>query len=717
MFVNPPGSDKWTFETMKKTFSTIFSLFLTAFCLHAGDLQWASELVFQYNQYGSDDWSGHRSLGQPDAIPAGTLNKNAFRLKTEKGYGTLTVGFQEPRQISEILIVESHDPGRIVKIVLIDTQNNEHIAFQAPARKIDQDYRQFQLKIPRTTYKVAQISVHLDTYSIAGWPQIDAIGLSEDGLPPDNLLASANGEMLGLPMPAAESGISGAPDDGGKDDGEGVTFYTKKEKLSNMVNSAFLECKPVISPDGNRLYFARRNAPANIGGKKDDQDIYYSDLVKDEWQEAVNAGKPLNDRYPNGVCSVSPDGNTLLLINAYYDNGIPEADGMSISRKTKAGWSKPQRQEIDGFENFCPYQDYFLSNSGKVLLLALQMQDTQGDQDLYVSFRVGNNRWSKPKNIGKTVNTAKVEFAPFLASDDKTLYFSSNGHAGFGEADIFYTKRLDDTWLNWSEPVNIGEAVNTKYWDGYYTISAKSDFAYFVSTDGPRSKVDMNPVDEDLYRISLNREERPEPVVLVSGQVIDSESKLPIEANIYYENLDTKQEEGIAVSDPNNGQYQITLPAGKRYGFRAEAEGYLSINENLDVTDISEYKEVARNLMLTPILVGKIIALNNLFFVQSKAEILPESLPELERLYKILIERPTLEIELGGHTDNQGVYAANMKLSQERAEAVMQYLIDRGIEKKRLKAVGYGPTKPVASNANAESRQSNRRVEVKILKN
>lgn len=698
---------------MKNSFLTSLCLFFVAFSLQAGDVQWATELVFQYNQYGESDWSGLKALGRPDAIPSGTLHKNAFRLKAEKGYGTLTVGFAQAREVSEILIVENNEPGRIVKIVLIDTENNEHIVYEAKAQKLDADYRNFKLKIPKTTYKASRASIHVETFTHGGWAQIDAIGLSADGLPPEQLIASSDAGALGLAL-AASQPLGG---DQYNEEDEEITFFAKKEKLSRKVNSPFLECKPVISPDGNRLYFARRNSPDNIGGKRDDQDIYYTDFKNGEWQEAVNAGKPLNDKYPNGVCSVSPDGNTLLLINAYYDNGIPEADGISISRKTKNGWSKPVRQEIDGFENFCPYQDYFLANSGKVLILALQMRDTRGDQDLYVSFRAGTNRWTKPKNMGVAINTGKVEFAPFLASDNKTLYFASNGHPGLGEADIFYSKRLDDTWLNWSEPKNIGDAVNTRYWDGYYTISAKGDYAYFITTDGPRNKIDMNPVDEDIFRISLSKDVRPEPVILVRGKVLDSETKQPVEASIFYENLETKMEEGLAVSDPINGDYQITLPAGKRYGFRAESEGYLSINEHLDVTDIHEYAEVSRNLLLTPIQVGQIIALNNLFFVQSKPDILPESMPELERLYKILMDKPNLEIELGGHTDNQGVYSANMKLSQERAEAVMQYLIERGVDKKRLKAVGYGPTKPVASNANAESRQSNRRVEVKILKN
>jgi outer membrane protein OmpA-like peptidoglycan-associated protein len=344
------------------------------------------------------------------------------------------------------------------------------------------------------------------------------------------------------------------------------------------------------------------------------------------------------------------------------------------------------------------------------------MEETYGDQDLYVSFRQKQNVWSKPVNLGPVINSSKVEFAPFLASDNKTLYFSSNGHGGYGESDIFYTKRLDDSWQNWSEPINIGGDVNTPSWDGYYAVAAKGDYAYFVSTAGGLKKVNLNPTDEDIFRIALKEEVRPDPVILITGRVLNSKTKEPIEANIFYESLPLSKEDGIAISDPNAGTYKITLPAGKKYGFRAESEGFLSVSRNEDFSEITEYTEIDRDLLLTPIEVGQIIQLNNLFFVQSKAEILPESMPELERLYNLMMEQPALQIELGGHTDNQGIYAANLRLSQERADAVMEFLVEKGVPKKRIKAVGDGPSKPVASNKNPETRKQNRRVEIKILK-
>ena len=494
-----------------------------------------------------------------------------------------------------------------------------------------------------------------------------------------------------------------------------LTSDSKKERLNTNVNSKYLESKPVISPDGLKLYFARKNCPSNIGGKRDEQDIYVSEFIRNEWSPAYNIDRPLNDNLPNGICSVSPDGNTIMVINAYHEDGSVE-DGVSISRKTAFGWSKPKKQEIRDYYNLSYYQDYFQSNSGKVLLSAVQRDDSKGELDLYISFRTGEDSWSVPINLGSVINTEKAEFAPFLASDNKTLYFASNGHFGFGESDIFFSRRLDDSWTKWTYPQNVGESINSMNWDGYYTISAKGDYAYFISTGGILNKLDFNPTDEDIYQISLSKEVKPTPVVLIKGKVINSKTKEPIEADIYYESLSHKNEEGLAISDPLSGNYKIVLPTGKKYGFRAEANGYITISQNEDFTEVNEYKEITRNLMLTPLKVGEIAPLNNIFFVQSKAEMLPESRPELNRLLLFLNDNPALQIELRGHTDNQGSSSANFKLSESRAAVIADFLLENGINKKRLKTKGYGASRPIASNANAESRKKNRRVEIKILK-
>ncbi|MDZ7607425.1 MAG: OmpA family protein [Cyclobacteriaceae bacterium] len=672
----------------------IVGILLFAIGAKAQEIQWASSVDFQFNQFSEAEYSATQLVGAPDAAPYGQMSKNAFRINAETGFGSVTLRYDNPQQVGQIVIVESYLPGRISKIMLYDTDDNSYTVYEAKPTGKAVSHNVLSVKIDKTPYLVQKVAVHLNTYTAKGWAQIDAVGICEE-------------EYKGEIIPGAIAAAATTEEE--------IVIVADKERLSDNINTKFLESKPIISPDGKTLYFARKNYPGNTGGKRDDQDIYVSDLIVKEWSLALNPGKPLNDKLPNGVCSVSPDGNTLTVINAYHDDGTVE-DGVSVSRKMSSGWSFPVKQDIDDFQNLSEYQDYCVSNSGKVLISAVQRADSRGDQDLYVSFRTGEDSWSKPVNMGKVINTPKVEFAPFLASDGKTLYFASNGHRGFGESDIFYTRRQDDTWTNWSAPVNIGKSINSSAWDGYYTVSAKGDFAYFISTAGALNKVDSNLTDEDIFRISLSKEAKPDPVVLITGRVINSKTKQPIKADIFYESLPKNDENGIATSDPVNGNYKIVLPAGKVYGFRAEAKGFIAISQNEDFTAVTDYREINRDLELTPLKVGESVQLNNLFFVQSKAEILPESQPEMERLLKLLNENPTLEIELGGHTDNQGSSVANLKLSEERALAIMNYLLENGINKKRLTSKGYGGTKPIASNASVETRQKNRRVEITIMK-
>jgi outer membrane protein OmpA-like peptidoglycan-associated protein len=185
---------------------------------------------------------------------------------------------------------------------------------------------------------------------------------------------------------------------------------------------------------------------------------------------------------------------------------------------------------------------------------------------------------------------------------------------------------------------------------------------------------------------------------------------------IRFDDLKTGKEVGEARVDPKTGDYKIALPAGKNYGYHAAAPGYLSLNENLELVDLKEYGELKKDLYLIPIEIGESIQLRNVFFVQSKAELKPESYPELDRLVKIMNENPTIEIELGGHTDNRGVPQANLELSEKRVEAVKSYLVSKGIVAARISGKGYGGTRPMVENSNEQNRQFNRRVEFKIVK-
>jgi outer membrane protein OmpA-like peptidoglycan-associated protein len=358
-----------------------------------------------------------------------------------------------------------------------------------------------------------------------------------------------------------------------------------------------------------------------------------------------------------------------------------------------------------------------LSPDGKALLFTAKLKlnlyyspDVENkEKDSYETQQDQKGLWSEPINLGRQINTAGDEISPFLAADGRTLYFASNGRAGYGSYDIYMSKRNGDSWTDWSEPVNLGPEINTAGFDAYYTLSAAADYAYMVS--------DRNSLGaSDLVKIKLPDAIKPDPVILVLGHTLNARTKAPVRADILFEDLSTQKEIGEAISDPKTGSYRVALTKGKNYGIRAEAKGYLSVNENLELASVIRYAEIQKDLFLVPIEVGESILLNNIFFEQGKPILKSQSYPELDRLVQIMMDNPTIKIELSGYTDNVGNKEALMTLSENRVQAVKTYLEKKGIKKDRISGRGYGSAQPIAPNDTNENRQRNRRVEFKITK-
>ncbi|MFW5886360.1 MAG: OmpA family protein [Bacteroidota bacterium] len=480
--------------------------------------------------------------------------------------------------------------------------------------------------------------------------------------------------------------------------------YFEKEDLGESVNSNSIELSPVISPDGNTLFFVRKDHPENKGG----DDIWFSKYKDGYWGKA-KFFDPLNNLGHNSVISVTPSNNMLFLTNTYHPDGSAKGSGFSISRKTSNGWAVPEDVIVKDFYNNNQYIESCLGADGKTLVFTVERDDTHGNRDIYASFWQEDGSWSEPLNLGARINTFADEMSPFLAADGKTLYYSTIGKRGYGNNDIFLSRRLDDSWTNWSEPENLGPSVNTEEWDAYYTLPASGEYAYFASY---RSKTGTS----DLFRIKLPASAKPKPVVLLYGKVLNKQTNEPVEASISYYNLENGKELGVAQSNPVDGSYKIVLPAGTWYGMVTIKKGYFSINENINLSqEFSTYKELEKNLLMVPVEVGQTARLNNIFFDSNKHELKSQSIPELNLLVKFLKENPGLKIEISGHTDNQGDVDYNQNLSENRAFAVYNYLLKKGIPENKLSAKGYGEIEPVATNETAEGRQLNRRVEFKIM--
>lgn len=480
-----------------------------------------------------------------------------------------------------------------------------------------------------------------------------------------------------------------------------------KEVLGTEVNSMYNELNPLISPDGQKLFFIRDDDPANSLYPEHSQDIWMSKLdANGNWTAARHLNTPFNQQYYSAMIGFSADGNTRY-IKGYYAKGEFQKDGFSYCTLTKDGWSEPVGLKVKNYdrlnEDGTTVSNY-MHSSNNILLMSF-VPRKEKTHDIFVSFREDEDSFTEPMSIGLNTEVYS-EFSPFLAADGVTLYFASDRPGGYGSDDIWMSRRLDDTWQNWSEPINMGPDINSADWDAWYSIAAAGDVAYLTMHNGSNKG--------DICKVKLREEVRPKPVVLVRGKVLDKETGKPLSASIIYELLPEATVVGSAISNEETGEYQIILPYGKNYGFNAAAGGYYALSENMDLTALTEYQEITRDLYLVPIEKGQVVRLNNIFFETGKSELKAESFPELDRVVKMMTENPAMSIEIGGHTDNVGSDADNKTLSENRAAAVKEYIVSRGVASTRVTSVGYGEAKPVDTNETENGRAMNRRVEFTI---
>ncbi len=680
----------------------------TCFTLKAQEsVSWASKVIEVSSEMSPLQYSGIQALHKPNVLPAGGDNPNAWTPKKADRPEFITVGFAKPIKAQQIAIAESQNPGAISQVFAYDPDFNEYLLFELTPKAIPIPSRLLNLFFEQTPYEIAAVRLVIDGRSIEGLNSIDAIGISASNIPISVLINVA-------------SNVS--------------TALESIEKLSENVNSTYIEHSPIISPDGKFLFFSRQFHPQNVGGTDDPEDIWYSewDERKQEWSVAKNAGPPLNNEGPNFVSSVTQENGEMMILlgNQYGKKGKMYA-GASMSKLEAEGWSKPENIGIVNDYNYSDRVDYFLTASGQIMLISAERDDTYGGRDLYVSFKAGKNEWSEPRSLGGDINTAADDAAPFMANDNKTLYFSTKGYSGYGGSDIFVSNRLDDTWENWSEPENLGPAINTAQDDIYFNMPASGKHAYF--TRGSAGE------DTDIYKFEVKEfflDDRPllasadlegakkkditikpeELFVALKGRVLDEKTKEPIIAKIMIERLPDGVDVGAVKTNPETGEFQFSLRGGSHYGIITEAEGYVSLDRNLDLKQLAS-SDASRelDLFMVKLETGAEIAFNNIFFDLEKYQLKTSSYPELERVLEMLTSGKLKKIEISGHTDSSGPDAYNQQLSERRARAVYNYFITNKIDPSRLTVVGYGETKPKFANDTKENMERNRRVEFKIL--
>jgi len=493
-------------------------------------------------------------------------------------------------------------------------------------------------------------------------------------------------------------------------------------KLTGLVNSDVDDYSPVISADEKTMYFTSKYRLGGFG----EEDIWFSEFDGKTWSVAKNL-QDLNTSNSEAPMSISSDGNMLTLFGNY--TGSFGGGDIFYSERQKGAWSLPKN--MGGFINTSYFEcdAYFTSDNNTIFFVSdrpNQLTDywpknqykngsTWGNTDIYVSEKV-NGQWTKPINIGSTINTDFAERNPFLHPDGKTLYFTSEGHAGLGGLDVFKSTRLSETsWTEWTEPVNLGKQINTPKNDWGYAFTTNGEKAFFAA-----SRSESMSESSDIFMVTLPLNMRPTAVITLSGTVKD-ERGMPLEATIRYEDLSTKKVLGELKTNPNDGTYFMILQPGKNYGYFASKDGYIHDSKNLDLRKLKPNKntELTQNFVLkqTKAVVAskETIEISNLFFDTSKWDIRSESFPDLDRWIQILKSYPAnQEFVVSGHTDNVKGKITNMELSKNRANEVLKYLIMNGIDKQRLSVKGMGETKPRATNKTSEGRQLNRRVEIEF---
>lgn len=497
----------------------------------------------------------------------------------------------------------------------------------------------------------------------------------------------------------------------------------RKINMGGNINSIMPEYGPVISPDMKKLYFTGRDREDGVGG----EDIYVSYYVGGRWTIATPINGDINTESNEYINSISADGDLLLLFGN-YEGSLGRGDNFYVEKYGRK-WSKIQHFPEPINSTFWD-ADAFMTADGKAVIFSSERPGgvgefhqkgdyyhgmTWGNLDLWVVLKEGDGWSSKAINLGPSINTPYTERTPFLHPDGKTLYFSSDGWPGIGKSDVFKSVRLNDSsWTEWSEPVNLGKEINT----------AEEDWGYKITTDGRRAYFStISPEgfgEEDIYYVDLPVSAKPQSnVVAVQGKVVDENGK-PVDAIIKWEDVNLLKEVGEAKTDPETGEYYIALPVGKYYAYFAEVKGYYSTINYLDLTDSSGYKEVKTDVNLSSIesleKSGKAIKIENIFFDSGKFDLREESYAALDLLYRFMKVNPEIYVEINAHTDNIGRDDYNQKLSENRAGSVVDYLVNKGIDRSRLFPQGFGKTMPVASNGTEEGRALNRRVEFRLRK-
>jgi len=522
----------------------------------------------------------------------------------------------------------------------------------------------------------------------------------------------------------------------------------KPYSIANMgreINSEFEDYGPVLNADETEIIFTTRRRDGNTNENVADdnkpyEDIFVADKSGGKWSPAKNIGPTLNSKFSDSNLTLSYDGQLLFI---YKDDGNGD---IYVSEKNKNGsWGTPT--PLPGVINSSARESSVsISADGNILYFASERPGGYGGSDLYMCTKDSKGEWSRVKNLGPTINTPYEEDGPYISFDGVTLYFSSAGHKTMGGLDIFKTTLTNTDKNEWSEPENIGYPINTPDDDVYFTTSKDGKRWYYSSVreDGMGYT--------DIYVITPGEEKKKEPPVVAVNEpvkeepkkeepvkevpkkeepkktvqpfkyivtIVDADTKTPLEAKVRMQGLKDKVVVGSVDKGQGTIEFNITATGTKDYRITVEREGYIfqTISEKIGGAS-TEAKSLNKTIEMRKLVVGAVSILRNIYFDFEKATFRTESYSELNKLETMMKQNQNLKVEISGHTDFIGSKQYNKVLSQKRAAAVKSFLVSKGVDTRRIKTVGYGEERPLASNDDEkEGRSLNRRVEFRVLGN
>jgi outer membrane protein OmpA-like peptidoglycan-associated protein len=477
--------------------------------------------------------------------------------------------------------------------------------------------------------------------------------------------------------------------------------------LCDDINTKNDEYVNAISADGKTLIFTVRSPWKEARSLRQFREKFYmSNLVDGAWTRAQPMKYLSGDSESEGALSLSYDNRYIFFTSCHQPDGYGSCD-LYYSARQGEQWTDPVN--LGPVVNSSRWESQpSLSSDGRTLYFASNRPGGFGGSDIWKTVLQDDGSWSRPENLGDVINTAEDEMSPYIHADGQTLYFSSHGHPGLGGADLFMSRKLPGK--NWSEPLNLGYPINTIADEINLIVHPGGSRAY-ISSDMPLGKGGY-----DIYTFELYDDIRPKPVSYVKGIIRDINTLAPLKAGIELIELEKGATVVQSYSDPVNGEFITVLPAGTNYALNVNSKGYLFHSHHFALDSMADvFDPFTLDIFLKPIAPGHSVILKNVFFAYDSYELKNASRSELNKLVSFLNENQGVELEISGHTDNTGSSAYNKALSENRAKAVFEYLVNAGIDKNRISYIGIGEKKPVDTNDTPEGRANNRRTEFTII--